>query len=75
MCYVLARNTGLKTTPNMLVANLAVSDILMSGLCMPLSLGVAITGTWEYGPVVCDAQGFLIFSFGIVSVVSQMRKQ
>ncbi|EDO48670.1 predicted protein, partial [Nematostella vectensis] len=68
VCYVLARNTRLKTTPNMLVANLAVSDILMAGICMPLSLGVSLTGTWHYGAVVCDAQGFLIFSFGIVSV-------
>ena len=71
VCYVVTKNPRLRTPSNMLVLNLAISDVLMAVLCMPLSLGVLITGEWPYGTVLCDIQGFLIFSFGIVSEVSE----
>lgn len=74
VCYVVTRNPRLRTPSNMLVLNLAISDILMAVVCMPLSLGVLLTGKWPYGAALCDMQGFLIFSFGIVSEVKNSDK-
>lgn len=73
VCYVVTRNSRLRTVSNMLVLNLAVSDVLMASLCMPLSLGVLIAGEWPYGNIVCDMHGFFIFSFGIVSEVHKVE--
>lgn len=75
ICYVITVNQRLRTPSNMLVLNLAVSDILMAVICMPLSLGVLVTGRWPYGVTLCDIQGFFIFSFGIVSEVSLTGNQ
>ena len=58
----------LRTLPNMFIINLAVSDILMAVVCMPISLCVLISGEWPFTAVVCDMQGFFMFSFAIVSV-------
>jgi len=74
VCYVVTKNPRLRTPSNMLVLNLAISDILMAGLCMPLSLGVLVAGKWPYGEALCDMQGFFIFSFGIVSEVSLQKR-
>ncbi|XP_068707813.1 melatonin receptor type 1C-like [Montipora foliosa] len=66
-CAAVCKYRRLRTLPNMFVTNLAVSDILMSIIVMPISLKVFISSEWPFGPVVCDLQGFFIFSFAIVS--------
>ena len=70
ICFAVFKSTRFRTVPNMFVTNLAVSDILMAVVCMPISLHVLISGEWPFGSVVCDLQGFFIFSFGIVSQVN-----
>ncbi|XP_022790513.1 melatonin receptor type 1C-like [Stylophora pistillata] len=70
ICVALLRTPALRTVANMFVINLAVSDILMAVVCMPLTLCVLISGNWPFSVAVCDLQGFFMFSFGIVSQVN-----
>lgn len=70
ICITVLRVARLRTVPNMFVINLAVSDILMALVCMPISLHVLISSEWPFSSVVCDLQGFFMFSFGIVSQVN-----
>ena len=70
ICVTVCKSRRLRSVPNMLVTNLAVSDILMAIMCMPISLRVLIASKWPFGSVACDLQGVFIFSFGIVSQVN-----
>ncbi|KAJ7392439.1 hypothetical protein OS493_012102 [Desmophyllum pertusum] len=70
ICVAVLRSPTLRTVPNMFVTNLAVSDILMAVVCMPISLRVLISGEWPFSSMVCDLQGFCMFSFAIVSLVN-----
>lgn len=68
VCVAVLTVPRLRTVPNMFVTNLAVSDILMAIVCMPISLRVLMSGEWPFGTVVCDLQGYFVFTFGIVSL-------
>ena len=70
VCIAVFKKVHLRTIPNMFITNLAVSDILMAIVCMPVSLHVLISGKWPFSPSVCDMHGFFIFTFGIVSQVN-----
>ena len=70
ICVAVCTSHRLRSVPHMLVTNLAVSDILMAIICMPISLHVLISSEWPFGSVACDLQGFFMFSFGIVSQVN-----
>lgn len=70
ICVSVLRSARLRTVPNMFVTNLAISDILMAVVCMPISLHVLISSQWPFSSVVCNLQGFFMFSFGIVSQVN-----
>ena len=67
ICVAVLRTPRLRTVSNTFVTNLAVSDILMAVVCMPISLRVLISSQWPFSSVVCDLQGFFMFSFGVVS--------
>ena len=70
VCIAVFKRACLRTIPNMFITNLAVSDILMAIVCMPISLHVLISGKWPFSSSVCDMHGFFIFTFGIVSQVN-----
>lgn len=70
ICIAVFKSARLRTVPNMFVTNLAVSDILMAVICMPISLRVLISGEWPFSSMACNLQGFFMFSFGIVSQVN-----
>lgn len=48
------RTRKLHTPANYLIASLAVTDLLVSILVMPISTMYAVTGRWTLGQVVCD---------------------
>ena len=54
----------------MFITNLAVSDILMAIVCMPITLHVLISGKWPFSSSLCDMHGVSIFTFGVVSQVN-----
>ena len=70
VCIAVFKTARLRTIPNMFITNLAVSDILMAIVCMPISLHVLISGKWPFSSSVCDMHGFFMFTFGIVSQVN-----
>ena len=70
VCIAVFKKAHLRTIPNMFITNLAVSDILMAIVCMPISLHVLISGKWPFSSSVCDMHGFFMFTFGIVSQVN-----
>ena len=70
VCIAVFKTAHLRTIPNMFITNLAVSDILMAIVCMPVSLHVLISGKWPFSSSVCDVHGFFMFTFGIVSQVN-----
>ena len=68
VCYAVYGNQRLRSLANMFVVALAVSDILISVYCMPLSVAALIQGRWIFGTSVCRLQGFAMFTFSLVSL-------
>ncbi|XP_028653317.1 5-hydroxytryptamine receptor 1B [Erpetoichthys calabaricus] len=48
------RTRKLHTPANFLIASLAVTDLLVSILVMPISTIYTVSGTWTLGQIVCD---------------------
>ena len=67
-CYAVYRNQGLRTLPNMFVIALAVSDLLMSTVCMPFTVLTLFHGRWMFGESFCRFFGFGALTFGMVSM-------
>ncbi|CAH3151107.1 unnamed protein product [Pocillopora meandrina] len=61
-------NHRLRTIPKIFVIALAVSDILMSTICMPFTVARLFHGRWIFDETVCRFQAFEIFAFGKCSL-------
>ena len=70
VCISVYRNTRLRTTTNLYIIALAVSDLLSAIFVMPLSTGVLITGRWPYGETLCHISGFFAIFVAYVSPVT-----
>ena len=66
--YAVYRNHRLRTIPNMFLIALALSDILMSTICIPFTVASLFHGRWIFGDTVCRWQAFDIFTFGTSGV-------
>lgn len=60
ICWTVYRNPSLRTTTNLYIVALAVSDLSSAIFVMPFSSGVLITGDWMYGNFYCNIQGFFV---------------
>ena len=49
VCLSVYRNNRLRTTTNLYIIALAVSDLIAATLVMPQATGVLITGRWPFG--------------------------
>lgn len=65
---VVYRNRRLRTLTNACIINLAVSDILMAVLCMPLTTTSLITVEWSMADAACKFQGILGVSLSFISL-------
>lgn len=61
-------NPRLRTTPNYYVMALALTDVLMSFLVMPLSLSVLIAGHWPFNRASCSYHGYTATTLGSASL-------
>ncbi|PFX21771.1 Melanopsin [Stylophora pistillata] len=68
--YAIHRDRRLNTITNMLIENLAFSDILMATLHMPFWIISLRYGKWIFGHVVCQMVGVTQLIFGIVSLLT-----
>ena len=58
VCISIYRNTGLRTSTNLYIVALAMSDLLSAILVLPFAAGVLISGKWPFGEVVCRMIAF-----------------
>ena len=58
VCISVYRNPRLRTSTNLYVIALAVSDLISSSIVMSLAVGVLITGKWPYGEMLCNLHAF-----------------
>lgn len=66
------RHRGMRTRTNMFIVNLAVADILVAGLDMPVSLVTIIEGDWIFGDGLCQLNAFTMALFLICSIHTLM---
>lgn len=60
ICIAVYRKPTLRTITNMFIVTLAISDVVMAVVPMPLSVGALATSEWSYGFTTCQIQGFTI---------------
>lgn len=53
VCYVVARNKQMHTVTNLLITNLALSDILLCVLAVPFTPLYTFMGAWVFGSTLC----------------------
>ena len=58
VCISVYRNTRLRTSTNLYIVALAISDLLSAIFVMPFAAGVLISGKWPFGRVVCQMIAF-----------------
>ncbi|XP_069122999.1 QRFP-like peptide receptor isoform X2 [Argopecten irradians] len=51
-------NKRMRSTTNILILNLAISDIMVGLFCMWVHLGNQINANWPFGPFICKASTF-----------------
>ena len=57
VCISVYRNKRLRTTTNLYIIALAVSDLLSAIFVMPLTSGVLVAGGWPFGENLCRVSG------------------
>ena len=66
VCVSVYKNTRLRTTTNLYIIALAVSDLLSAVFVMPFGTGVLITSQWVFGGTICQLHAF--FSLFVIYV-------
>ena len=66
VCISVYKNTRLRTTTNLYIIALAVSDLLSAVFVMPLGVGVLIANKWIFGGAICQLHAF--FSLFVIYV-------
>ena len=59
VCLAVYRNPNLRSTTNLYIIALTVSDLLCATVEMPLASAVFITGRWDFSDTLCQIQGFV----------------
>ncbi|XP_022092808.1 rhodopsin, GQ-coupled-like isoform X2 [Acanthaster planci] len=68
--WIFVRTKSLRTAPNMLIVNLAFSDISMIITNFPLMFASTIYGKWLFGDLVCEIYAFFGGLFGFMSIAT-----
>ena len=66
VCISVYKNKRLRTTTNLYIIALAVSDLLSAVFVMPFGSGVLITSQWVFGGTICQLHAF--FSLFVIYV-------
>ena len=70
VCLSVHRNNRLRTTTNLYIIALAVTDLIAATLVMPPATGVLITGRWPFGETACQIHAFFSLFAVYVSPVT-----
>ena len=66
VCISVCKNSRLRTTTNLYIIALAVSDLLSAVFVMPISASILIAGDWIFGGTLCQFHAF--FSLFVIYV-------
>lgn len=69
VCLAIKKSPKLRTVPNYYIASLALTDMLISLLGMPLTFVTLIADGWILGDVLCQYQGYIGTVLGIASLL------
>ncbi|XP_041453398.1 neuromedin-B receptor-like [Lytechinus variegatus] len=67
---IVFKDSAMRTTPNAMVASLAVADLLVLLMSVPYKIIFLFTQTWPFGHIWCKIVHHLAISCGLVSVYS-----
>ena len=70
VCIAVYRNTRLRTTTNLYIIALAVSDLLSAIFVIPFTVGALISSRWPFGKDVCHMNAFFSVFVTYVSPVT-----
>ncbi|KAI8489235.1 Orexin receptor type 2 [Branchiostoma belcheri] len=70
VCFVVARNSHMRTVTNYFIANLSAGDLLVTIICLPPTLVVDIMETWFFGETMCKIIPYLQMVSVSVSVLT-----
>lgn len=59
VCFVVFRNSNMRTVVNIFIVNLAIADFLVLLICLPPSVVADTTETWWLGGAMCKVVPFL----------------
>ena len=59
VCISVYKNTRLRTSTNVYIVALAISDLLSAIFVTPLAAGVLISGRWPFGGTTCQMHAFM----------------
>lgn len=62
------RSPKLRTSTSMFILALAIADILMALICIPITCGILVSEDWINASVLCDIQGFSILTLALMSI-------
>lgn len=68
VCGAIYRSHTLRTETNLLLVALAISDILMAVIVMPMAETAIIAGLWPFGNTACQIQGYCVCMLAFVSL-------
>ena len=66
VCASVYKNARLRTTTNLYIIALAVSDLLSAVFVMPIGTAVLVAGKWSFGTITCQLHAF--FSLFVIYV-------
>ena len=70
VCLAVYRNPSLRTITSFFIVSLAVSDLLMSVVVMPLSVVSSISGRWAFGDVGFNIAGYVGYGLALISILT-----
>ena len=70
VCISVYRNTRLRTTTNVYIVALAISDLLSAIFVMPIAAAVLISGRWPFGETLCQMHAFFTLFTVYISPVT-----
>ncbi|XP_031417262.1 neuropeptide FF receptor 1 isoform X2 [Clupea harengus] len=59
VCLIVVRNRQMRTVTNIFILNLAISDLLVGILCLPITLADNLITGWPFDEVVCIMSGLV----------------
>uniref|UniRef100_A0A2K5P033 Hypocretin receptor 1 n=1 Tax=Cercocebus atys TaxID=9531 RepID=A0A2K5P033_CERAT len=59
VCLAVWRNHHMRTVTNYFIVNLSLADVLVTAICLPVSLLVDITESWLFGHALCKVIPYL----------------